>query len=130
VSRSNQAGRRPARIRAQSARPSGGSALTAVDLSDQCGLVGAREQLLDVPRVPWAGRVQLEKDQIERAGHADHHVFDHRVLRAFGHGPLPGALADGDIERVLARRREPDDTGERIRGVSLPDVGLDAGGRP
>src|SRR3954454_1906440 len=111
-----------------------------LDLLDERGPLRAQQELLDVPGVLGASRVELEQDQIGPAEDRHLHPHEDRRLSSLDRSPLPQMLADDDVEGELGGELEPHDSRQRIvrisfahfdadsfRGESVPGPGIEAG---
>jgi hypothetical protein len=94
---------------------------------DRVAIGGDLEQLLDVPGILRSTGVELQKDEIGDRRHRYPHTVDFGDPGPRQDFPLPPALPDDQVNRLLPLDREANHTGERVLSVAALDMGLDWG---
>ena len=113
-------------MRAQSTRVSSAGRATAARRRRRARLHPQCRAVARCPTLLRTAGVELGRDEVGGARDGDARAFDGCLPRTVQDSHLPAALPHDQIDRVVARRREPGDTGERIVGVTPAKSGLDA----
>ncbi len=94
-----------------------------LDLCGEAGAIPGREELLDVPSVLRPAGVELQEDQVGSLHNGDFPLAPPGIFQS---PPLPGKLANDQVDWPLTLQLEAHQPSEGIPEVPSPNFYLDA----